>query len=397
MNEIISKVIEAVRMSKASFCKFISANDAGLTGAHQSGFYIPKTALSLIFDELGVKGTNKDRYVKIKWQCDIETESRFIYYGTKTRNEYRITRFGKHFPFLNKESVGNLFILCKIEEDFYEAFILESDEEFDAFFSEFNINASETNKLIPKSNLISAEDSLLLCFKTFIDSLNNQFPPTQQMAFNSRNCYNKTFRVSIKEILNNPDKILLKWIKAEFDLFKTLENNIYANQLKETFSNAEELVSFANTVLNRRKSRAGKSLEFHLEEIFKVSELEFETQVITEGNKKPDFIFPNILAYHNQNFDADKLRFLASKTTCKDRWRQVINEADRIPIKHLFTLQQGISSNQLLEMKQHGVKLVIPAMYLKCFPEQDHKDILTLDTFVKQLKILQDSPTVRRV
>ena len=35
----------------------------------------------------------------------------------------------------------------------------------------------------------------------------------------------------------------------------------------------------------------------------------------------------------------------------KDRWRQVLNEADCIETKYLFTLQQGISKNQLREMK----------------------------------------------
>lgn len=50
-------------------------------------------------------------------------------------------------------------------------------------------------------------------------------------------------------------------------------------------------------------------------------------------------------------FPANKLVFLGAKTTCKDRWRQVLNEADRIETKYLFTLQQGISKNQLREMK----------------------------------------------
>jgi len=48
-------------------------------------------------------------------------------------------------------------------------------------------------------------------------------------------------------------------------------------------------------------------------------------------------------------------------TTCKDRWRQVINEADRIPEKHLFTLQPTISKNQLREMTDEKVHLVVPS------------------------------------
>ena len=51
---------------------------------------------------------------------------------------------------------------------------------------------------------------------------------------------------------------------------------------------------------------------------------------------------------------------LVVKTTCKDRWRQILNEADRIPVKHLFTLQEGVSVNQFQEMCESNVRLVVP-------------------------------------
>ena len=51
---------------------------------------------------------------------------------------------------------------------------------------------------------------------------------------------------------------------------------------------------------------------------------------------------------------------LAAKTTCKDRWRQILNEAARIDVKHLLTVQEGVSSPQFREMKEEGVRLVVP-------------------------------------
>lgn len=386
MHNYTELAIQSVQRSRNAFCKFISANDAGSTGAHQSGFYIPKNAFTLLFNEPGEKGANKERFVKIKWQNDFETTSRFIYYGVGTRNEYRITRFGRGFPFLNDENLGNLLIICHIDEDYYEAYILDTDDDFETFFTALNISANETNKLISKSQSISIEDNLLICFKAFINTLSNQFPATHIMAKNARNCYNNSYGITAKTINTNVDKILLKWLEAEFDLFKLLENNVYSEQIEKPFKDVEELVGFANTILNRRKSRAGKSLEYHLEEIFKYSEVAYSSQVITEGNKKPDFIFPSSDAYHNLDFSAKKLILLASKTTCKDRWRQVINEADRIPIKHLFTLQQGISTNQLKEMAQHNVKLVVPAPNIKTFPEEFCSEILTLNQFIGYVK-----------
>jgi type II restriction enzyme len=181
----------------------------------------------------------------------------------------------------------------------------------------------------------------------------------------------------------------LNWLHAEFQLFKTIENDRYKSRIKTPFKTVEELVETANTILNRRKSRAGKSLEHHLSEIFRTFELTFAAQTVTEDNKKPDFLFPNIEAYNNPKFNANKLVVLASKTTCKDRWRQILNEADRIKTKHLFTLQQGISKNQLEEMYKYNVCLVVPKQYLKSFPTEFRDKILTLNNFITHIKTTQ--------
>ena len=161
------------------------------------------------------------------------------------------------------------------------------------------------------------------------------------------------------------------------------------NRIKTPFKTVEELVETANTILNRRKSRAGKSLEHHLAEIFKIFRLSFVTQAVTEDKKKPDFLFPSVDAYYNEKFNAKNLIVLASKTTCKDRWRQVLNEADRIKTKHLFTLQQGISKNQLEEMYKYNVCLVVPKQYLTSFPPDFRERILSLDNFVNHVQATQ--------
>jgi hypothetical protein len=382
MNRVAEKAIDSVQKASKSFCKFISANDAGETGAHQSGFYIPKNSFSLAFETPGVKGANKDRYVTIKWQDDFETISRFIYYGTGSRNEYRLTRFGKGFPFLTENNVGDLLILSHVKDDYYEAFVLSLDEDIEDFFTAFNIAANETNKLIEQIEVINADDILLKCFNAYNQLLNKAFPSTISLANRARDCYNSSYKVTTNNIKVNPDKILLKWLDAEFQLFKIIELEVYSEKIKTPFKNVEELVEIANTILNRRKSRAGKSLEYHLEEVFKTFALKFTSQAITEDNKKPDFIFPSDSDYRNQSYDPNKLVFLASKTTCKDRWRQIINEADRIQTKHLFTLQQGISKNQLQEMYKEGVKLVVPKPYLESFPQEYQPKIFTLENFI---------------
>lgn len=389
MNSILDIAIDAVQQSDIAFTKFITANDTGSTGGHQAGFHIHKNAWQLFFDKAGVKGENKDRLITIRWQNDFETHSRFIYYGTGTRNEYRLTRFGRGFPFLQDENIGDLLIIVKKSSEYYEAYVLHSDEEIDAFSAALNISSTDINRIIPKQFEQTVEDRLMQCFLSFIKSLNIDFPSTVDLASNARFCYNKIHNISTTIIKQNPDKEILGWLEAEFQLFKVLENNRYSDRIKTPFSTVEELIGAANTILNRRKSRAGKSLEHHLAEIFSTFELAYATQAVTEDNKKPDFLFPHIEAYLDLKFDENKLVVLASKTTCKDRWRQVLNEADRVKTKHLFTLQQGISKNQLEEMYKYNVCLVVPRPYLTSFPVEFRDRILTLDSFVHYVKSTQ--------
>jgi type II restriction enzyme len=386
MKDILNKAILSAQQSEVSFCKFLSPNDTKATKAHQSGYLISVTAWSLFLDKAPAEHIIKHE-AKIKWQDDFETPAIFTYYDSK--GELRLTGFGRNFPYREENNVGDLFVLCKKSVEYYEAYIISLDEEIDTFFAEMNISSTDTNGIIPKQFQQNAENQLLECFKVFLNSLALDFPPTSELATAARNCYNRSHNITEKIINSNPDAELIHWIESEFQLFKVIENDRYGKTIKTPFKTVEELVITANTILNRRKSRAGKSLEHHLSEIFRISQLKFSGQAKTEDNKKPDFLFPTAEAYHNLNFDENKLFSLASKTTCKDRWRQILNEADRIKTKHLFTLQQGISKNQLIEMYKHNVCLVVPKPYLKNFPDEFKNQILTLESFVNKIKASQ--------
>lgn len=396
MSEILNSAINKVQNAQYAFCRFITANDTGKNGSHQAGFYIPKCAAALLFDTPGVKGENKDKLVKVKWQDDFTTDSRFIYYGQGTRNEYRITRFGKGFPFFEEDNVGDLLIIAKQSEDYYDGFVLQADQDIDDFFAFFNLSPEMTNQLIDISQAKTPEKQLETSIQKLV-SLYTDFPETTQMAKFARDIYNEANQITDEDICKTPDLQLLKWIDTEYALFRNFEEKIYAPIYSIPFPNCQELVKFSNIILNRRKSRAGKSLEHHLATIFTSAKLEYEEQAVTEDNKKPDFLFPSGEAYHNLMFPADKLVFLGAKTTCKDRWRQVLNEANRIETKYLFTLQQGISKNQLREMKHEHLKLVVPSPYLNSFDKEFQSEIETLSSFINIVKEKQKSKTILSV
>jgi len=154
----------------------------------------------------------------------------------------------------------------------------------------------------------------------------------------------------------------------------------------------DDFVAVANQVLNRRKSRAGKSLEHHLSAIFDENSIRYTAQAVTEGNKKPDFLFPSEEAYHDMTFSIEKLCVLAAKTTCKDRWRQVLTEANRLrdQNKYLCTMQQGISAAQMDEMQEERVILVVPRPYIRAYPRDRQDRIWTVTKFVSYIKEIED-------
>ncbi|WP_300491847.1 ATP-binding protein [Flavobacterium sp.] len=149
MSETLYTAINTVKASKFSFCKFASPNDAGTTGAHQAGLYIPKNSYKLLFDKPGVKGQNKERFAEITWSNGTTSQCCLKYYGGGTRNEYRITRLGVHFK------VDELVIICKTSEDEYSGFKISDEVEQEIFLKEFGIKKQHTNALIPNGSSTS--------------------------------------------------------------------------------------------------------------------------------------------------------------------------------------------------------------------------------------------------
>ena len=67
MESFAEQAIDAVSKGQLSFCKFLSANDTGLTGGHQAGIYVSKPAVPILFEKRFEKGANQEKWVKISW------------------------------------------------------------------------------------------------------------------------------------------------------------------------------------------------------------------------------------------------------------------------------------------------------------------------------------------
>jgi len=192
-----------------------------------------------------------------------------------------------------------------------------------------------------------------------------------------------------------PDKRLLRRRDCEFEIFRSVEEAIELPAIHVGFTTLDDFIARAQTVLQRRKARSGRSLELHTREILIEEQfregVDFQHGPQSEPGKRPDFLFPSQAAYRDLSFPETRLRMLATKTTCRDRWRQIINEADRITVKHLLTLQEGVSEAQFREMTQANVQLVVPEPLIGKFPPAIRTDIMTLESFLGDLRVLHQA------
>ena len=187
------------------------------------------------------------------------------------------------------------------------------------------------------------------------------------------------------------DTRILRRRDCEYEMFRSVEQEYYHDMVSGGFESMQDFVNLANTVLQSRKSRSGKSLEYHTIEILTeegfVQDRNFAWNVEING-KRPDFLFPSKEAYLDVSYNPARLTMLAAKTTCKDRWRQIRNEVDRdrIATLHLLTLQEGVSENQFSEMLDEGVQLVVPQGIHKSYPEAVREHLWSLDDFITHLR-----------
>lgn len=208
-------------------------------------------------------------------------------------------------------------------------------------------------------------------------------------AFPTTRLFSAWARSTLPEVTAHcdPDAALLAWMEREEILFRTLEKHLLAERLAQGFNeDTEGFLQFALSVLNRRKSRVGLALENHLEVVFTQNKILYDRTAATEGKAKPDFLFPSGKHYRDEHLDAGLLTMLGVKSTCKDRWRQVLAEAKRIDAKHLLTLEAAISKDQTREMRHHNLQLVIPRKLQATYAPDQRPHLIDLETFIRLVR-----------
>jgi EcoRII C terminal./Restriction endonuclease EcoRII, N-terminal. len=383
------------------YVKRLSGNDTLLNKSHQFGPYFPKNVIFRLFPSLKPTDFNpRVAFPATIVSHGVTATPQAIWYnskrhGTGTRNECRLTNWGgSSSPLLDPDSTGSIAVF---------AFFKESDEK-DAEQCLIWLCDSLEEEDAVEDRIGPVEPGAMIFYNTTGDA---QYP----LEFEERDSpcdlrpadvpedwrFNFPDGQSIVDFVaarlpkarkEKVDRRLLRRRDCEYAVFRSVEILLAMPRIAEGFATVDLFVDFANSITNRRKSRAGKSLELQAKLIFDEEHLSYSHNKVSEGAKRPDFIFPSVAAYGDPNVPVEKLRMLAAKTTCKDRWRQVINEASRLQTKHLLTLQQGISPTQFAEMQAEGVVLVVPYDLHSTYDDSVKPHLVSLERFIGETSSL---------
>lgn len=233
--------------------------------------------------------------------------------------------------------------------------------------------------------VVAAEDEWL---ERLLKTFDGRFPPTGKFSAFARRLARDV------DARTNPDQALVTWMDVEERLFMTLERHIVGERLQHGFMtdgrpDVDAFVSYSLGVQNRRKSRAGWAFGNHIEALLSEHDIRYKREATTEKRNGPDFLFPGESEYHDASWPDARLTMLAAKTSCKDRWRQVLAEANRISSKHLLTLEPGISPSQTAEMQRESLQLVVPASLHTSYRDEQRTDLMNVSAFIELVRSRQ--------
>lgn len=197
----------------------------------------------------------------------------------------------------------------------------------------------------------------------------------------------------IHSVVAEPDAALMRWLEAAEASYRIWESQHLSRFLKPL--RHDEMVSdevLAEAVSTKwmslrqgRVSRAGRMMELFLVEIFKTAQLRFDWGGKIEGGKLPDFLFPGVKEYCDENFPANRLRILGSKTSFKDRWRQILAEADRVMVKHGVTRDDSITQSIFAQMEAQSFVVVMPKPIKDTYSNRP-KNLISLEGFIDETR-----------
>jgi hypothetical protein len=148
-------------------------------------------------------------------------------------------------------------------------------------------------------------------------------------------------------------EIYQQYLQAENDAGQAIIDRL----LRETGTvRFEDINSFLMSIFQSRKSRAGKAFEYIIRELFSRLSYPFAEQVDVDG-ATPDFIMPSEEVFRDNPLGSI---IFTAKRTLRERWRQVVTEANKGYGFFLATLDDKVTQSQIDQAAKNKIYIVVP-------------------------------------
>ncbi len=376
------------------YVKRLSGNDTRANDSHQAGPYIPKHVLFNVFPSLERRSeTNPRETFEMAVDSHHDTQRvTAIWYNNKTRNETRITGHGgADSALLDPESTAALTVFAFWREKDTEPFkchIWIARDVVEENVIEERVGPVESGQARVYPDLFSELQRRPKCWLDEDDlppAWIQSYPPGGELV-------ERAIHLRPADSADTDHRLLVRR-DCEFEIYRSLEHVVEMPRIRRDFKNVDEFLEVAQPISQRRRSRGGRSLELHVKAIFReenlVEGVDFSYQPVVDSNRRPDFVFPSESAYRDMSFPSDRLRMLAVKSTMRERWRQILEEADRIDSKHLLTLQRSVSPKQFDAIQEARVQLVVPERLQSGYRNDIRPHLQTLESFLGDVRALR--------
>lgn len=249
-----------------------------------------------------------------------------------------------------------------------------------------NIGVAESKIL----DLLGVELSEPSGIGSLLDEMMSKYPDDMPSCIEF-SAYARGTISGLDEMISDPDEMLCACYDREYALFKAYERAKAVPRFEAVMSGSggfdvDKVLEVSMSIFQRRKARAGAGLENHAAYIFDKLGIKYTPQAHTERTSTMDFIFPGIDEYRDVEFPVSRLTALGAKTTCKERWKEVLDEADRVEQKHLLTLEPAISPRTTNNMRKKRLQLVIPKSIHTTYKEAQRQDLMSFGCFCSLVK-----------
>ncbi len=205
--------------------------------------------------------------------------------GSRTRKKTDRLTAGRDFPWLTGDNVGDLLVFIPSGDRQFQAYVLDTEEDID------DIQAALGVEIVGTWGLYDAESVPPEDPSQCVDRLFREYAKTLTDVPSTIDFSQKTLEVlyhCIKDFgaIPNDDR-LLQGLEEEYRLFQMAERLLCQNRINGVFRSVDDFLETAQSILQRRKARAGRSFENHVAHLLTIEKILFSEQPVVDG--RPEF------------------------------------------------------------------------------------------------------------